>query len=258
MTAALQDTLAMLVRHQRNFLRQPIWLVFALTQPIFWILLYSQLFQRIVDLPGFGTDSYVQFLTPGIVVMTAFFGATWSGMSMIEDLDRGVIPRFLATPTQRGSLIVSQVLHNAIVSIVQTVIILGLAWILGGRVERGVVGWLVIIFVAALVAAGWSAISHGIALLVRREESLIAILNFFGLPLTFISATLIAESLMPGWMQWAARFNPVNWGVVAAREMSILDTDWGRVGLYLGLLCAFVAVMCALATRAFQAYRRTL
>ena len=43
----------MLVRHQRNFLRQPIWLVFALTQPMFWLLLYSQLFRRIVDLPGF-------------------------------------------------------------------------------------------------------------------------------------------------------------------------------------------------------------
>ena len=91
----------------------------------------------------------------------------------------------------------------------------------------------------------------------RREETLIAILNFFGLPLIFLSAILIAEALMPGWMQWAARFNPVNWGVVAAREMSSLDTDWARVGLYLGLLLAFVAATSALATRAFRVYRRT-
>lgn len=258
MSAAVEDTLAMLVRHQRNFLRQPVWLVFALTQPMFWLLLYSQLFRRIVDLPGFGTDSYVQFLTPGVVVMTAFFGAVWSGMAMIDDLDRGVIPRFLATPTRRSALIVSQVLHSAVVSVVQTVIILGTAWLLGARVERGVAGWLVIIAVAALVAAGFAGISHGTALLVRREEPLIAILNFFGLPLTFLSAILIAESLMPGWMQWAARFNPVNWGVIAAREMSTLDTDWGRVGLYLALLLAFVAAASALATRAFQVYRRTL
>ena len=128
----------------------------------------------------------------------------------------------------------------------------------GARVERGVAGWLVITVVAALVGAGFAGISHGIALIVRREEPLIAILNFFGLPLTFISATLIAETLMPGWMQWAARFNPVNWGVVAAREMSSLDTDWGRVGLYTGLLLGFVAVASALATRVFGVYRRTL
>jgi ABC-2 type transport system permease protein len=248
----------MVVRHQRNFIRQPIWLVFALTQPLFWMLLYSQLFRRIVDLPGFGTDSYVKFLTPGIVVMTAFFGATWSGMAMIDDLDRGVVQRFLATPARRSSLVVSQVVHTAIVAVIQTIIILGIAWLLGAPVDRGAAGWLVIIAVASLVAAGWAGISHGTALLVRREETLIAILNFFGLPLTFLSAILIAESLMPGWMQWAARFNPVNWGVIASREMSSLDTDWGRVGLYLGLLLAFVAATSALATRAFRVYRKTL
>jgi len=258
MTAVAQDTLAMVVRHQRNFLRQPVWLVFALTQPMFWLLLYSQLFRRIVDLPGFATDSYVQFLTPGVVVMTAFFGATWSGMAMIDDLDRGVIPRFLATPTRRSALVLSQVLHAAIVSITQTIIILGTAWLLGARVERGAAGWLVVILVAALVAAGWAGISHGIALLVRREEPLIGILNFFGLPVLFLSAILIAETLMPGWMRWASKLNPVNWAVVAAREMSNLDTDWARVGLYLGLLAAFVAATTALATRAFEVYRRTL
>lgn len=258
MTAAVRDTAWMVVRHQRNFVRQPIWLAFALTQPIFWILLYSQLFRRVIDLPGFDTDSYVQFLTPGIVVMTAFFGATWSGMSMIEDLDRGVVERFLATPARRSSLIASQVVHTAIVAVIQTVIILGIAWLMGARVDRGVVGWIVIIVVASLVAAGWAGISHGAALLVRREETLIAILNFFGLPLLFLSSILIAESLMPGWMQWAAKFNPVQWGVVASREMSSHSTDWGRVGLYLGLLVAFVAATTALATRAFRVYRRTL
>jgi ABC-2 type transport system permease protein len=258
MTEWLRDIASMLARHERNFLRQPIWIVFALTQPMFWLLLYSQLFRRIVDLPGFEGQSYVQFLTPGIVVMTSFFGATWSGMSMIDDLDRGVVERFLTTPTRRSTLIVSQVLHTGIVAVIQTVIILGTAWLMGARVERGAAGWLVIIAVASLVAAGFAGISHGAALLVRREETLIAILNFFGLPLTFISAVLIAESLMPAWMRWAARFNPVNWGVIAAREMSSVGTDWSRVGLYLGLLCAFVAATSALATRAFRAYRRTL
>jgi ABC-2 type transport system permease protein len=253
-----EDTLAMLVRHQRNFLRQPIWIVFALTQPMFWLLLYSQLFRRIVDLPGFNTSSYVQFLTPGIVVMTSFFGATWSGMGMIDDLDRGVVQRFLATPTRRTSLIASQVLHAAIISSIQTVIILGTAWLLGARVERGVAGWILIIAVAALVAAAFSGISHGIALLVRREESLIAILNFFGLPLTFISAILIAESLMPGWMRWVSKFNPVNWAVIAARELSQHGTDWSRVGIYLAVLAAFTVFTTALATRAFGAYRRSL
>ena len=109
-----------------------------------------------------------------------------------------------------------------------------------------------IIAAAALVAAGLAGISHGIALLVRREETLIAILNFFGLPLTFLSAILITEALMPDWMQWAARFNPVNWGVVAAREMSSVQTDWGRPGSTSACSLAFATATCLLASRAFE------
>lgn len=258
MTAAALDTWYMLGRQSRNLLRQPIWIVFMLTQPMFWLLLYSQLFRRIVDLPGFEGQSYVQFLTPGIVVMTAFFSATWAGMSMIEDLDRGVIERFLATPARRTSLVLSQVVRSGITAAIQTVIILGTAWLMGARVERGIAGWLVLVAVAFLVAMGFSGVSHGTALVVRREETLIAILNFFGLPLTFISATLIAESLMPEWMRWAARLNPVNWAVVAGREMSSRSTDWGTVGIYVALLVAFAALTTAFATRAFRIYRRTL
>ena len=139
MTAAALDTWYMLGRQSRNLLRQPIWIVFMLTQPMFWLLLYSQLFRRIVDLPGFEGQSYVQFLTPGIVVMTAFFSATWAGMSMIEDLDRGVIERFLATPARRTSLVLSQVVRSGITAAIQTVIILGTAWLMGARVANAVV-----------------------------------------------------------------------------------------------------------------------
>ena len=258
MTGALGDTWYMLGRQSRNLLRQPIWIVFMLMQPMFWLLLYSQLFRRIVDLPGFEGQSYIQFLTPGIVIMTAFFTSTWAGMAMIEDLDRGVIERFLATPARRSALIVSQVVRAGITAGIQTVIILGTAWLLGARVEQGVAGWVVMIAIAALVAMGFGGISHGVALILRREETLIAVLNFFGLPLTFVSAVLIAESLMPHWMQWVARFNPVNWGVIASREMASRSADWGTVGLYAGLLAGFAALTAAFATQAFRVYRKTL
>jgi ABC-2 type transport system permease protein len=257
-TAVAVDTWFMIGRQTRNLLRQPVWIVVMLTQPLFWLLLYSQLFKRVVDLPGFGNQSYLEFLTPGIVIMTAFFSATWSGMAMIEDLDRKVIDRFLATPVSRISLVLSQVVRAGMIAAIQTVIILGIAWLLGARVQRGAVGWIVMIAVAALVAAGFAGISHGLALIVRREETLIAVLNFFGLPLTFVSAILIAQALMPAWMRWAAKFNPVQWGVVTTREMANTSTDWGAVGVYLGLLLAFTAATTAFATWAFRAYRRTL
>jgi ABC-2 type transport system permease protein len=257
-TVALRHTFFMFDRHVRNLVRQPVWVVILLVQPFFWLVLYSQLFRRIVELPGFGTHSYIEFLTPGIVVMTAFFTGTWNGMSMINDLDRGVIERFLATPAARSSLVLGHVLQASLNAVIQGIIVLGIGFLMGARVGAGVAGWIVVLLAAALVAACFSGLSNGIALVARREETMIAVSNFIGLPLLFISSTLIAVELMPSWMQWAARFNPVEWGVRAAREAVQPSTDWGSVGLYLGLLVAVTAATCAFATWCFRAYRRTL
>jgi ABC-2 type transport system permease protein len=257
-TVALEHSWFMFVRHMRNLIRQPIWIAILLVQPFFWLLLYSQLFRRITELPGFETDSYVQFLTPGIVVMTAFFTGTWNGMSMINDLDRGVIERFLATPARRSSLVLGHIAQASANSMLQALIVLGIGYVMGARVNGGVLGWVVILLVAALVCACFSGISHAIALFARREETMIAVSNFIGLPLLFLSSSLIAEDLMPDWMRWAARFNPVEWGVVASRETVTESTDWGRVGLYLALLAGISIVTAAFATWSFRAYRRTL
>ena len=59
------QTIYLFLRSMRNLMRQPIWIVMMLVQPMFWLLLYSQLFRRITDLPGFGTTSYIDYLTPG-------------------------------------------------------------------------------------------------------------------------------------------------------------------------------------------------
>ena len=109
----------MTVRQARNLMREPIWIVLLLVQPMVWLVLYGQLFQNVTRLGGFGTTSYITFLAPAIVVMNAFFGATWSGMSMIDDLDHKVVERFLATPASRFSLVLSQIVRSALTAAIQ-------------------------------------------------------------------------------------------------------------------------------------------
>lgn len=258
MSTAVSQSWYMLVRQTRNLTREPIWIALLLIQPMIWLLLYSQLFNRVTDLGGFGTSSYEDFFLPGVVVMNAFFSGTWSGMSTITDLDRGVIERFLAAPTRRSSLIFSQMMRAAIQAAIQGLIILVVGLFIGARVESGVLGWVIIIGAAMLVAGGFAGISHGIALLTRKEATMIAVANFIGLPLMFLSAILIARPLMPEWMQWLARFNPVDWAVTVAREPALANTNWSAVALHLVLLLAFVLATGAFATWAFRAYQRTL
>jgi ABC-2 type transport system permease protein len=248
----------MVGRQARNLQREPIWIVLLLMQPMVWLVLYGQLFKHLPRLGGFGTNSYVTFLAPGIVVMNAFFGASWSGMAMITDLDRGVVERFLASPASRLALVVSQIVRAGATAVIQGLIILAIATVLGARVDAGVLGWLVILVAGFFVAAVFGGISQGMALLFRREATMIAAANFVSLPLFFLSPTLLAQRQMPEWMQTAAKFNPVTWGVRAAREPTLSGTDWGSVGLHLALLVAAAAATAGFATWAFRAYRRSL
>jgi ABC-2 type transport system permease protein len=252
------DTWYMVVRQIRNLMREPIWIAVMVVQPMAWLLLYGQLFKNVTRLGGFGTTSYITFLAPAIVVMNSFFGATWSGMSMIGDLDRKVVERFLATPASRLSIVLSQVVRSAITAAIQALIILLVSLALGVHIRTGVLGWLVILGIAMLVNSAFAGVSQAIALVTRRESTMIAVANFISLPLLFLSSTFLARSQMPHWMRIAARFNPVNWGVNAARAVVLPDTDWGSVGIDVGLLLALTAATAGLATWAFRSYQGTL
>ncbi len=251
------QTLYLCGRVLRNLSRQPIWIAVMVVQPMFWLLLYSQLFRRITELPGFGTTSYIDYLTPGVAVMTAFFSGSWAGMGMIEDLDRGVLERFLATPASRGAIVFGRILEASIVATLQALLILVTGLFLGAR-NGGPVGWLVILLAAFLVSAGFAGLSHGIALRTRQEASMIAVAQFISLPLLFFSSLLIARTLIPSWMQNASLLNPVEWAVRSARGEALPGTDWGEMGTFLLLLALFVGLTTSFATWSFRSYQRTL
>jgi ABC-2 type transport system permease protein len=134
--------------------------------------------------------------------------------------------------------------------------VLGL--ILGASFPGGVAGVIVLFVVAILLGTGFGALSIALGLLLRREESVIAAVQFVLLPLTFLSSVLIAQSLAPGWIQSVAHFNPVNWAAQAGRTVVGPDVDWGLVGTRLALLAAFTLVCAFLATRAFRVYQRSV
>ena len=258
MIRTFADTGHMTVRHVMELWRQPVWIFVTLVQPVIWLLLFGALFGDVTRIPGFSSDDYIQFLAPGVVIMTAFFSAGWSGMGIIEDFNRGVLDRFLVSPVRRSALVTGRLMQNSITVVIQTLIIIGLALVVGAEFSNGVVGVLVTLVVAVLVGAGFGAISNGLALLTRREETLIAVMQFFLLPLSFLSVTFMQEDLMPGWMQTVSGFNPVNWAVEASRQALNASPDWGAILGYIGLLAAFLAATLVFAVRAFRAYQRSV
>ncbi|MGA2007154.1 MAG: ABC transporter permease [Solirubrobacteraceae bacterium] len=255
---AVRQTWQVTLRGIRVFVRQPAYVAMTLTQPLIWLLLFGALFKAITQIPGFHGGSYINFLTPGIVVMLAVSSAGWTGMGFIEDIAGGVMDRELASPVWRGALNAGSVIYAALVVALQTVLIVLLALALGADYVGGVGGVLLLILVAALLAAVFASLSNGVALLARQREALIGAVSFVILPLTFLSSALMQQSLVPVWIRTVAKFNPVNWAVEAGRSAAMEHIDWGLVASRLGLLAALTLVSATLATRAFARYQRSL
>ena len=249
------DVWHLYMRLVRANVRMPVFVVISIVQPMLWVLLFGPLFQSVTALPGFGARSYVQYLAPGIAVMTALFGAAYSGMGMLADIDRGVLDRLLATPVARGALLAARVLLSATQVVVQSGIILLVAAAIGARPHGGIAGVAVVLLVAGLLGAACAAFSNALALLARRQEVIIAVMNFVALPATFLSTMMMSGNLMPAWIHSAALFNPVNWAVVAAR--GAFEGDWQRLPQGLALLAAFALLAAVLATASFRRYRRS-
>jgi len=125
-------------------------------------------------------------------------------------------------------------------------------------VHGGALGWLAVFAAAALLASAFGGFSQGLALLMRREESMIGVANFIGLPLMFLSSILIAQRTMPDWMETVSHYNPVDWGAVAARHAIVTGGEWGSIGAHLGYLLALTAVTAAFATWTLTRYQRSL
>ena len=257
MTAAITHARLLTGRSLRTLSRQPAYLLFTLVQPMVWLLLFGQLFRRIAELPGFG-GNYLAYLTPGVVVMTAMMSAGWSGTAIVQDMERGVMDRTLTSPIRRPALVVAGLTHQALITIVQSLIMFATGLVAGARYPGGYVGLLVVLLCAVLIAMVFAGLSNAVALVVHQQEALIAVAQFLVLPLAFLSSIMIAPELMPAWVARVARFNPVDWAAVASREALRVAPDWTLVWERVGLLAALAVLMGWLAARAYRSYQRSL
>ena len=253
MNAVRQSWSLLTGRYLRQLYRQPAVIGITLTQPVIWLLLFGALFKKVAELPGFGGGSYITYLTPGVVIMTALFSSSWTGMSFIEDMDTGVMDRFLTAPVPRGALIAASLAYQGVTTIVQSAIIIAIGWGIGAGFPGGAAGVAALIGVSVLISLAMAGLSDGFALLVPQREALIGVSTMLVLPLTFLSGAFLSLRLVPGWIAGIARFNPVNWAASAGRVAVGGHPPWGTIGSYAGFLALALVATAAMSTWAFRA-----
>ncbi len=205
-------------RNLRKILRVPDVLVFTTLSPIMFVLLFAYVFGNAIGTQDTGVD-YTEFLVPGIFAQTVVFGATFTGYSLAEDLQKGIIDRFRSLPMSSSSVVLGRTVADVGINIVSLVVMaltgLVVGWRIRSSVLEAVAGFVVLLVFA--FAVSW--IMAVVALLVRTPEVVNNASFIVIFPLTFIANTFVSISNLPGPLATFANWNPVSAVCQGAREL---------------------------------------
>jgi ABC transporter DrrB family efflux protein len=246
----LTDSRIMTGRQLRKTLRRPTYVVYLFVQPIIFVLLFRYVFGGAIDT---GSVSYVNFLMPGIIVMTAIFGSLTTGLGLTEDLKAGVVDRFRSLPIARAALLIGRTVSDLVTNVVALAVMLLVGVAVGFRPSEPAYDVALALVLVLGFAYAFSWISAFIGLSVRNPETAQSAGFVWVFPLTFASSAFVPTSSMPGAVRTFADVNPVSLLVNAARALTIGHGDavspaLGTLAWMAGLLLVFVP----LSVRAFR------
>ena len=250
-----QEVLALTMRWVRRLSREKFSMLFTLVQPmLFWLIFFGNLFQRAADIQVLQAPNYMSFLAGGVVVMTVLNNGLAGGVDLLFDKENGFLERMMSTPIHRTSIILSRFLFVMSITGMQILVILGIAFLFGVRLETELLGVALILFIGMLFGVGLTAISMAMAFSVKSHGDFFSMLGFLSLPMIFLSSALVPLSAMPGWMQALAFLNPMTWVIDAVRPLIITgwETAIPQVALALMILVIFDAICLYGGAKAFR------
>jgi ABC-2 type transport system permease protein len=210
LTLAARDSATMLRRDVRHSIRFPMMTISGITVPVVLLLLFVGVFGHALS-AGLGTlppgVSYVNFLAPGILVMTAGFAAEGTAVNVCTDMHTGIIPRFRTMAISRGSVLTGQVTGSLIRTMISGVLVVAVALLLGFRPSAGPAAWIGAagIFALLTVALTWLTVAFGLLAKTPAGANSLALIPAF---LPFLSSAFIPASSMSGGVRWFAEHEP--------------------------------------------------
>src|SRR5262249_43492767 len=206
----LRDTWLIFQRQMTLVLRNPVWIIVGIIQPVYYLLLFGPLLKPALNPLGARTDADVyKIFIPGLLVMLAIFGTFFVGFALIAELRAGVIERSRVTPVSRLALLLGRSLRDVVSLLFQAVIITLASIPFGLKVQLG--NALLAYLLLGLIALMLSALSYGIALKLRSEDALAPLLNTVGQPVLLLSGILLPMAFAPTWLRQVADWNPFSW-----------------------------------------------
>lgn len=244
----LHDTSVLLKRSLRHILRSPDTIITTAVTPIAMLLLFVYVFGSAIDVGG---ASYVNYLLPGILLITVASGIAYTAFRLFTDVSGGIFERFQSMPISRSALLWSHVLTSVVANLTSLVLVVLVALVMGFRSGAGVLAWLAVLGILVLftLALTWLAVIPG---LTAKSVDGVSGFSYPLIFLPFISSAFVPTAGMPGPVRWFAEHQPVTSIVNTIRalyaEQPLGHDGWVALAWCVGLL----VVAYALAMRTYR------
>ncbi|MEU1644147.1 ABC transporter permease [Micromonospora zamorensis] len=245
------DTAVLLGRSLRHIARSPDTIITTAIMPIAFMLLFVYVFGGAIET---GSDSYVNYLLPGILIITIASGISYTAFRLFLDLKGGIFERFQSMPIARSAVLWAHVLTSLVANLISIVVVVGVALIMGFRTGAGVSGWLAVagILVLFTLALTWIAVIPGLTAKTLDGASAFSYPLIF---LPFVSSAFVPTGSMPGPVRAFAEHQPVTSIVNAIRDLFTQQPVGADIWIALAW-CTGILVLAYLFANV--TYRRTI
>jgi ABC-2 type transport system permease protein len=243
------DTAVLTGRSLRHILRSPDTIITTAVTPVAIMILFVFVFGGAIDT---GSSSYIDYMLPGILLITIASGIAYTAYRLFLDLQGGIFQRFQSMPTARSSALWAHVLTSLVANLAAVTLVIGVALIMGFRTGASPAAWLAVLGILVLftLALTWIAVVAGLSAKTVDGASGFSYPLIF---LPFISSAFVPTATMPGPVAWFAEHQPVTSIVDTLRALFAQQPVGDQIWVALGWLLAILLVAYA---GAVTSYRR--
>jgi ABC-2 type transport system permease protein len=217
--------------------------------PVMFVLMFTYLFGGAV---AGSTAEYLDYILPGVLVMSVLFTTVYSGVALNTDRTKGVVDRFRSLPIWRSAPLVGSLLGDAVRYLVAGIVIITVGLVMGYRPEAGLAGAAAALGLVVVFAFGLSWVFSVLGLLLRTPS---AVMNagFMGIfPLTFLSNVFVDPATLPSWLRAFVDVNPISILATASRGLMEGTADAGQIGVVLVVAVLLTALFAPLTTHLYR------
>lgn len=205
-----------------TFMREKIRIVAMIGQPLLYLAVLGTGISSGMKLNGAAEVDYLKFMYPGVIGMSILMTSMFSSMSIIWDREFGFLKEVLVAPVPRWGVALGKCCGGATIAMIQSVILIGMAPLVGIRLSLMVVAQLLVL--AALISFGVTSLGVLIASKMESMQSFQMVMNFLVMPMYFLSGGMYPMASAPAWMKSLMAIDPLTYGVDAIRGVVFSET----------------------------------